>query len=60
MKVTVGEEGKVIAVRALCGHPDLVRAVEPAARGTRYIPTLVAGKPVKVSGIDRYNFNLHK
>ena len=54
--VTIDETGKVIAARALGGHPLLQEVSEAAARAARFSPTSVKGVPVKVSGIIVYNF----
>jgi TonB family protein len=54
--VTIDETGKVIAARAISGHPLLQGASEAAARAARFSPTSVKGVPVKVSGIIVYNF----
>ena len=56
--VIVGEEGKVIAARALGGHPLLQQASVTAACQSRFSPTLLSGHPVKVSGFINYNFVL--
>lgn len=58
MKVTVDEAGRVIAVNTLCGHPLLAKGAEESIRRARYMPTLVGGKPVKITGVARYNFVL--
>jgi TonB family protein len=58
VEILVDESGKVIEAEALCGHPLLARASVEAARQARFTPTLLAGKPVKVSGIITYNFVL--
>jgi TonB family protein len=54
--VTIGEAGTVIAARALGGHPLLREAAEEAARLSRFTPTFVSGRAVKVSGTISYNF----
>jgi len=55
VKVLIDETGKVISAEAVFG-PELLRAsaVEAATRA-RFKPTLVAGVPVKVSGIITYD-----
>ena len=58
MKVTADETGRVLAVHTLCGHPLLAKGAEESIRRARYKPTLVAGKPAKVTGIAIYNFVL--
>lgn len=54
--VTIDETGKVIAARAIKGHPLLREASEAAAKQARFTPTMVSGQPVKVTGIIIYNF----
>jgi TonB family protein len=56
--VLVDESGKVVEAEAFCGHPLLARASVEAARKARFTPTLLAGSPVKVTGIITYNFIL--
>lgn len=58
VRVTVDEEGKVAAAEAVSGHPLLRTAAVAAAREAKFRPTVVAGKPVKVSGVISYNFSL--
>lgn len=54
--ILVDESGKVIEAEALCGHPLLMKASADAARQARFTPTLLAGKPVKVTGVITYNY----
>jgi TonB family protein len=58
VQVIVDEEGKVIAAQAQSGHPLLQAAAVKAAREVRISPTLLDGKPVKISGVITYNFVL--
>jgi TonB family protein len=58
VQVTVDEQGQVTEARAVSGHPLLRAAAESAARQARFTPTLLSGKPVKVSGTLTYNFVL--
>lgn len=60
VQITVDEEGKVISAKATSGHPLLRASAESAARQARFTPTLVAGKPVKVTGTISYNFKLEE
>jgi TonB family protein len=55
--VTVDERGHVVDAYP-CGHPLLSEAALRAAYRARFTPTLLSGKPVKVSGIITYNFVL--
>lgn len=56
VKVLIDEEGKVIAANAISGHPLLFAACVEAAKNSLFSPTLVADKPVKVTGVIQYNF----
>ncbi len=55
--IIVDETGGVIDA-APCGHPLLADAAVRAAYTARFTPTLLNGKPVKVSGFITYNFVL--
>lgn len=56
VQVTIDEGGNVIRVCAFHGPPLLATASERAARGAKFAPTLLDGKPVKVTGVITYNF----
>ncbi|HEX8853771.1 MAG TPA: energy transducer TonB, partial [Pyrinomonadaceae bacterium] len=56
--IKVDEQGKVIEAEAICGHKLLAGVSVAAARQARFTPTLLSGKPVKVSGVITYNFVL--
>jgi len=56
VQVLVDEKGNVVSARAVSGHPLLQAASAAAARGAKFPPTKLAGKPVKVSGVITYNF----
>lgn len=56
VQVTVDESGSVTNARAVSGHPLLQAAATQAARQARFSPTLLSGKPVKVTGTLVYNF----
>lgn len=58
VQVTISEEGKVISASAVSGHPLLRPAAVAAARSAEFSPTLLSGKPVKVTGVLTYNFVL--
>jgi TonB family protein len=58
VKLTIGEDGRVISAAAVSGHPLLRAAAVKAALEARFQPILVNGSPVKVSGIVTYNFVL--
>lgn len=56
VEVLIDEEGKVIAAKAISGHPLLWLVSVEAAKNSLFSPTLIAGTPVKVIGIIQYNF----
>ncbi|HEX5706461.1 MAG TPA: cytochrome c oxidase assembly factor Coa1 family protein [Pyrinomonadaceae bacterium] len=58
VQVVVDETGRVTEARPVGGHPLLQQAAAQAARQARFSPTLLSGKPVKVSGVLTYNFVL--
>lgn len=58
IKVWVDEAGAVMRAAAVCGNPLLAEASLASARRSRFTPTLLGGKPVKVSGFITYNFVL--
>jgi protein TonB len=59
VQVLLNEAGKVVSAKAVSGHPMLNPTAVSAAYQARFSPTLVDGKPVKVSGVITYNFTLH-
>lgn len=56
VQVLIDESGHVVSASAVSGHPLLTGAAEVAARAAIFGPTLLDGKPVKVSGVITYNF----
>ena len=56
VEVLIDEEGKVIAAKAISGHPLLWGVSVEAAKNSFFSPTLIAGTPVKVTGVIQYNF----
>jgi TonB family protein len=60
VKVVVDESGKVVEASAFdkIPHPALARASEAAARHARFMPTLLSGAPVRVTGVITYRFVL--
>lgn len=58
VQITVNEEGRVESAQAISGHPLLRAATVEAAKNAKFKPTIVNGKPVKVSGLLVYNFLL--
>lgn len=60
VEVTIDEQGKVIAARAISGQPVLHGSAVAAARRARFAPTKLSGQPVKVTGIINYRFNMEQ
>jgi len=56
VEVLVGIDGRVVSANATKGHALLRAAAIKAARQAQFKPTLLAGQPVRVSGIITYNF----
>ena len=56
VQVTISEEGKVIHACALTGPSLLWQVSEGSAYRSIFSPTLLNGKPVKVTGIIAYHF----
>ncbi|HLL76797.1 MAG TPA: energy transducer TonB [Pyrinomonadaceae bacterium] len=59
VEILIDEGGNVISARAVSGPAMLRAAAEQAARQARFTPTLLGGRPVKVSGVITYNFVLN-
>ena len=58
VRVVVDEGGRVSSAHAFGGPKALWQAAEDAARDALFAPTLLSGRPVKVSGTINYNFSL--
>lgn len=58
VRVVVDESGRVESAESVTGHPRLRGPSEEAARKAKFSPTLLCGRPVKVSGVITYNFVL--
>jgi TonB family protein len=56
IQVTIDEEGNVISAAAASGDPLLRAAALKAARESKFSPTFLSGRPVKVTGVIVYNF----
>jgi hypothetical protein len=56
VRVLINESGDVISAGAVGGHPSLRATSRLAACDARFPPTLVDGKPIKVTGIITYEF----
>ena len=59
VQVTIDEAGKVVSATAISGHPLLRTTAQEAASAATFVPTLISGKPVMVSGVITYNFTVH-
>lgn len=56
VQVTINEEGNVIAAKVFSGHPLLRKSAGKAALASKFKPTILSGKAVKVNGVVVYNF----
>ena len=56
VQVVIDEDGNVISATAVSGHPLLKPAAAAAARASKFLPAIVGGEHVKVSGVIVYNF----
>jgi len=56
VQILVDEQGSVIDAKAVSGPPNLQPSAVIAARLARFLPTVLSGEPVKVSGTLAYNF----
>ncbi len=55
--VLIDENGNVLKAKGICGGPPaLQQSSETAARGARFTPTLIEGRPTQVTGIITYRF----
>jgi periplasmic protein TonB len=59
VKVVVDESGKVISATVISGHPLLLATAIKASYQWTFKPTMLDGKPVKVSGFITFNFHLN-
>jgi tetratricopeptide (TPR) repeat protein len=56
VKVIIDEKGNIIYAKSDCGQGILGEASENAAYQSKFSPTVLNGKPVKILGIVIYNF----
>jgi protein TonB len=56
----IDEQGHVVSAKAASGPPLLLSAAVQAAYKATFTPTLLSGRPVKVTGVITYNFVLNK
>ncbi|HEX3559796.1 MAG TPA: energy transducer TonB [Pyrinomonadaceae bacterium] len=60
VQVLIDEQGRVVNAKATSGSGLLQAAAVQAAYQARFIPTLLGGQPVKVTGVITYNFVLNQ
>lgn len=58
VKIVIDEKGGIESAQAVSGHPLLHPAAAEAAQKAKFKPTVIDGKPVKVSGFLIYSFVL--
>lgn len=56
VEVTIDEKGNILSALAVSGNPVLRESAEQAAWEAKFSPTIISGKPVRVSGIIVYNY----
>jgi TonB family protein len=56
VRITIDEQGNVIAAQVVSGPPSLHQASVNAALQAKFSPTLLVGEPVQVTGVITYNF----
>ena len=56
VQIVIGETGDVIRVCAVDGAKSLMKASESAAWRSKFSPTLLDGKPIRVRGVIIYNY----
>ena len=56
VQLLIDVDGAVIEAVAINGHPLLYGVSVEAAKNSKFSPTKLAGKPVKVTGVIVYNF----
>jgi TonB family protein len=56
VQVTIDETGNIVLACALTGMKELHRASEIAAYQSKFAPTILSGKAVRVTGVIVYNF----
>lgn len=56
VQVIISEEGMIWSAMPVSGHPLLRNSARLASCGSKFGPTTLSGRPVKVSGVITYNF----
>ncbi|HEX8399763.1 MAG TPA: TonB family protein, partial [Pyrinomonadaceae bacterium] len=57
VKVTIDENGKVSEAQPTCGFTVFTEAAVRAARASVFTPTIIEGKPAKITGVIIYKFS---
>lgn len=60
VQILIDEQGRVVSAKASNGSGMLMPAAVQAALQARFSPTLLNGRPVKVTGVITYNFVLNR
>lgn len=60
VQILIDEQGRVVSAKASNGNGMLMPAAVQAAFQARFSPTLLNGRPVKVTGVIIYNFVLNR
>ena len=58
LRALIGEDGKVKEVKAISGHPMLLRSAETAVKQWRYRPFLQGGTAIEVNTFAIVTFHL--
>lgn len=58
VQVVIDETGKVVSATPLSGNPLFRASAVTAAQQATFAPTMLSGKPVKVTGVVVYNFGM--
>lgn len=56
VQVLIDTDGSIFEASAVAGHPLLRTNAVTAACGSKFLPTILSGQPVKVTGVIVYNF----
>jgi len=58
LDAVIGKDGTILEMKAISGHPLLIKAAMDAVKNWRYQPTLLSGQPVEVATEVDVNFTL--
>ena len=56
IRITIDENGDVISAKSVSGNMQLMGYAENAAKGSKFQPAVVCGKPAKITGLIEYIF----